>query len=78
MQGLGVRSQLEQKIEEEFSGSRVKYALHLLADPLLPVRGHGLIELTTLVENKDNEAVTSVRKIITIFKVGSMNCVVLI
>ena len=43
----------EMKILEDKEGmSAYEAALYDVKDPLLPVRGHGIIELNKLVENK--------------------------
>merc|ERR1719187_1216966 len=47
--------------------SEYRLALFDLGDPLLPVRGHGIIELTRLVEKKDEETITNVGKVGKIF-----------
>jgi hypothetical protein len=52
------------------SKTRLASAFELLGDPLLPVRGHGLIELTKLVDEKDDETVKSIKKVVDAFKVG--------
>ena len=48
---------------------RYEAALYALTDPLLPIRGHGLIELTKLIEENDPEAVKNAKKVMGIFKV---------
>ena len=40
-----------------------------MTDPLLPIRGHGLIELTKLMEEKDEEAIKNATTVMEIFKV---------
>ena len=47
--------------------SEYQLALFDLGDPLLPVRGHGIIELTRLVEMNDEETITNVGKVGKIF-----------
>ena len=61
---------LEEPLEEPLVG-RTRYgeALYCLTDPLLPVRGHGLIELTRLVKEKEEETVGHIGKVIDIFRV---------
>lgn len=49
-------------------GSRYRRALEQLSDPLLPVRGHALIELTRLVEARDAEAVADASRVFGIFR----------
>lgn len=44
-------------------------ALEEICDPLLPVRGHGLMTLTQLVKNKDKSAMDRIHFIENIFKV---------
>ena len=48
---------------------RYEAALYALTDPLLPIRGHGLIELTKLMEEKDEEAIKNAATVMKIFKV---------
>ncbi|TRY61857.1 hypothetical protein TCAL_11238 [Tigriopus californicus] len=43
-------------------------ALQSLTDPLLPIRGHGLIALTKLVNQKDEVTLKNVKKVMDIFK----------
>merc|ERR1719187_177192 len=42
-------------------------ALLDISDPMLPVRGHGIIELTKLVEKKDEETISNIGKVGKIF-----------
>ncbi|XP_043276359.1 transport and Golgi organization protein 6 homolog [Venturia canescens] len=49
-------------------GSDFEKAIKDLADPLLPVRGHGLIALTKLLEKKDPEAVANKDIILCFFQ----------
>ena len=53
--------------------TQFQQALQQLKDPLLPVRGHGLISLTKLVENKDLEALANTETLQTIFKENLMH-----
>ena len=58
----------ELKIMEDKSGmSAYESALYDIGDPLLPVRGHGLIELCGLVERKDEEALNNMEKVGEVF-----------
>jgi len=43
-------------------------ALSQLSDPLLPVRGHAIIELTSLLAGKDEEAVAHAGKLVEVFR----------
>lgn len=43
-------------------------ALSDLADPLVPVQGHGLISLTRLIEAKDPETLSSAQQVLAIFQ----------
>ena len=65
-----------EKTEGEDGGksNRTRYeeALYCLTDPLLPIRGHGLIELTRLVKEKDDQSIKHVNKIIDIFRVSKV------
>ena len=61
--------QLEEVLEDSEKMSRYEKALEDLADPLLPVRGHALIELTNLIETKDEATLKETRKVIKIFQV---------
>ena len=60
------------KIQVERAGKEVKelfqQALSDLADPLIPVQGHGLICLTRLIEARDAEALSNVHQVLTIFQ----------
>ena len=58
--------------KDEESGTRTRYeeALYCLTDPLLPVRGHGLIELTRLIKEKDAQTVKHVARVLDIFRVN--------
>ena len=62
----------EDKLGDEGASERTRYeeALYCLTDPLLPVRGHGLIELTRLVKEKDKQTIKHVAKVIEIFRVS--------
>ena len=66
---------MELKKQKEARKNRVhefknKYeeALFNIADPLLPVQGHGLIELTRLVEDKDEVTLENIDKVRLIFQ----------
>jgi len=48
--------------------SKYEEALYNISDPLLPVQGHGLIQLGKLVDQKDAEAVENIDKIRLIFQ----------
>ncbi len=64
-----------EKEEEEWpeASSRYSQALEALVDPLLPVRGHGLIEMTKLVAEKDAEVMANIKKVVGLFKVLNHN-----
>jgi len=58
----------EMKIVEDKTGmSLYESALYDIGDPLLPVRGHGIIELTKLIDAKDPETLVNTAKIYQIF-----------
>lgn len=50
-------------VDENEDMSEYKLALFDLSDPLLPVRGHGIIELTRLIENHDVETILNIDKV---------------
>ena len=71
------KAQLKQKAEElkkqkeqRRNKVRSKYeeALFNIGDPLLPVQGHGLIQLTRLVEEKDGETLENIDKVRLLFQ----------
>ena len=71
------KAQLRQKAEElkkqkeqRRNKVRSKYeeALFNIGDPLLPVQGHGLIQLTRLVEEKDGETLENIDKVRLLFQ----------
>ena len=64
----------EKEENDDGSSSRTRYeeALYCLTDPLLPVRGHGLIELTRLVKEKDKQTAKNIDKVIGIFRVKTL------
>ena len=71
------KAQLKQKAEElkkqkelRKSKVRTKYeeALFNIGDPLLPVQGHGLIQLTRLVEEKDEETLGKIDAVRLVFQ----------
>jgi len=58
----------EIKILEDKEGmSAYEAALYDVKDPLLPVRGHGIIELNKLVENKDEETLEHISSVFQLF-----------
>ena len=58
----------EMKIVEDKTGmSLYESALYDIGDPLLPVHGHGIIELTKLIDAKDPETLVNTAKIYQIF-----------
>lgn len=71
------KAQLKQKAEElkkqkELRKNKVKTkyeeALFNIGDPLLPVQGHGLIQLTRLVEEKDEETLEKIDSVRLVFQ----------
>jgi len=50
--------------------TKTKYeeALYDISDPLLPVQGHGLIELSKLIDEKDTETLENIDKVRLIFQ----------
>jgi len=71
------KAQLKQKAEElkkqkELRKNKVKTkyeeALFNIGDPLLPVQGHGLIQLTRLVEEKDEETLAKMDSVRLVFQ----------
>jgi len=48
--------------------SKYEDALYDISDPLLPVQGHGLIELTKLIDAKDPETLENIDKVRLIFQ----------
>jgi hypothetical protein len=59
----------ELKIVEDKTGlSPYASAVYDITDPLLPVRGHGLIELTRLVEARDEETMGQLVAVVDMFK----------
>jgi len=58
----------EMKILEDKEGmTPYEAALYDIKDPLLPVRGHGIIELTKLVDSKDAEAISEMDTVFQLF-----------
>eukprot|EP00088_Acartia_fossae_P066531 TRINITY_DN8255_c0_g1_i2.p1 TRINITY_DN8255_c0_g1~~TRINITY_DN8255_c0_g1_i2.p1 ORF type:complete len:1085 (-),score=304.99 TRINITY_DN8255_c0_g1_i2:578-3832(-) len=58
----------EMKILEDKEGmSPYEAALYDVKDPLLPVRGHGIIELTKLIDAKDEETLEHIGSVFQIF-----------
>ena len=57
----GKEGEQEEKEDDEDGGgvSRFQDAMSNLSDALLPVRGHGLIELTRLLDEADPETVSN-------------------
>jgi len=74
------KAQLKQKAEElkkqkenrknKTKETKTKYeeALYDISDPLLPVQGHGLIELSKLIDEKDPETLENIDKVRLIFQ----------
>jgi len=58
----------EMKILEDKEGmTPYEAALYDIKDPLLPVRGHGIIELTKLVDSKDTETINEMETVFQLF-----------
>jgi len=74
------KAQLKQKAEEfkkqkenrkkktKETKSKYEEALYDISDPLLPVQGHGLIELSKLIDEKDDETLRNIDKVRLIFQ----------
>ncbi|XP_040569681.1 transport and Golgi organization protein 6 homolog isoform X1 [Lepeophtheirus salmonis] len=58
---------LKELEKEEKNRTLFQSALYDLSDPLLPVRGSGLIRLTQLLENKDEETMQNIDQLFNIF-----------
>jgi len=69
------RTKSERKYYQDLSCSSDKFneALKDLADPLLPVRAHGLVTLTKLIETKDPYAVAHNVIILRLFQVTNIS-----
>jgi len=74
------KAQLKEKAEEfkkqkekrknksKETKSKYEEALFDISDPLLPVQGHGLIELSKLIDEKDSETLENIDKVRFIFQ----------
>lgn len=60
-----------QKTKNDKPKSKLDLILEDVGDPLLPVRGHGLMALKKLVEKKDKDVMEKKQYILTIFQVRS-------
>lgn len=61
--------EVEMKIVEDKTGmSAYESALYDISDPLLPVRGHGIIELSKLVDQQDVETILNIGNVCRIFQ----------
>jgi hypothetical protein len=58
--------------------SRCKQALFDVCDPLLPVRGHALIELAKLFSSSDKEAQRHRNQILRIFQVSNLKDIIVL
>lgn len=68
-QDLGSSTQSHNHSEDrETNYSSFQEALKELCDPLIPIRGHGLISLCKLVENKDSETMGKQEVVLNIFE----------
>ena len=72
-EGVSVQSNISSKSQGkvELKESRCKQALFDVCDPLLPVRGHALLELAKLISGNDKEAQRHRNQILRIFQVSS-------
>ena len=76
---IETRGKSERKQYQDLSVNRCKEsnkfeeALKDLADPLLPVRAHGLVVLTKLIENMDPCAIARKMVLLQLFNVGKKN-----
>lgn len=72
-EGVGMKSNISSKSQGkvELKESRCKQALFDVCDPLLPVRGHALLELAKLISCNDKEAQRHRNQILRIFQVSS-------
>ncbi|CAC5398768.1 unnamed protein product [Mytilus coruscus] len=59
---------LKHSEDRETNYSSFQEALKELCDPLIPIRGHGLISLCKLVESKDNETMEKQEVVLEIFE----------
>ena len=66
----GDESLVDEDDPSKSSRTRYEEALYCLTDPLLPVRGHGLIELTRLIKEKDEQTIKHANKVLNIFRVS--------
>jgi hypothetical protein len=71
-EGVGMKSDISSKSlgKVELKESRCKQALFDVCDPLLPVRGHALLELARLISGNDKEAQRHRNQILRIFQVS--------
>ena len=69
LKSLELKKQKEQRKNKvhEFK-NKYEEALFNISDPLLPVQGHGLIQLTRLLEEKDSVTLENIDKIRLIFQ----------
>lgn len=74
------RTRSERKCYQDLSSSSNKFdeALKDLADPLLPVRAHGLVTLTRLIETKDAYAIARNAIILRLFQVVNISIICLL
>lgn len=65
LKGIATNNEEEEEDEDESGGvSRFQEAMSNLSDALLPVRGHGLIELTKLLDEADPETVSNAARVV--------------
>lgn len=71
--GASARPQYQDLSETNQEATEFDKALRDLADPLLPVRAHGLMSLTKLIERSDPDAVAKRDIILCLFQVRQLN-----
>lgn len=72
MDNVKTRRGCTRKTYESVEITKVDKALEDVCDPLLPVRGHGLMTLTKLINSKDEEAMNRKQYILNIFQVRNV------
>ena len=65
LKGIAANKDEDEEEEDDGTGvSRFQEAMSNLSDALLPVRGHGLIELTKLLDEADPETVSNAARVV--------------
>ncbi|XP_048590647.1 transport and Golgi organization protein 6 homolog [Nematostella vectensis] len=67
-QRLGKPDKAMEAASEDSSGSSYDEALSQLCDPLLPVRGHAMLSLASLINHRDPKAMSKVDTLLKIFE----------